>query len=90
VSLKQLSRRLRRDSTDAERLLWRSIRDRGLHGFKFRRQWAIGEWILDFYCPAANLAIEVDGGGHADPEMLWRDRQRTRELTRKGIRVLRF
>jgi very-short-patch-repair endonuclease len=88
-SPRSLARRLRRDATDAERRLWWCLRE-SLPGFKFRRQHPVGDWILDFYCPAARLAIEVDGGGHADPDVRRRDELRTSDLARRGIRVLRF
>ncbi len=86
----QRARDLRQQSTDAEHLLWRSLRNRRLRGHKFRRQHAIGPYILDFYCPAARLAVEVDGGGHAEPEQQAYDRERTRFIETRGIRLVRF
>jgi very-short-patch-repair endonuclease len=83
-------RQLRQDSTDAESLLWRLLRDRQLDGWKFRRQHPIGKYILDFYCHQARLAIELDGGQHAEPEQACHDAERTRALETEGIRVLRF
>ena len=83
-------RALRRDSTDVERLLWRLLRDRRFENLKFRRQHPVGPFILDFYCPARCLAVELDGGQHFEPETLCRDRNRTRYLQQRGIRVLRF
>ena len=61
-SLTQLSRNLRRNMTDAERLLWSKIRSKQLKGFQFYRQKIIGNYIVDFYCPKSKLVIEVDGG----------------------------
>jgi Protein of unknown function (DUF559) len=55
---------LRKRATDAERILWRDLRNRNFAGYKFRRQHPFDRYILDFYCPAAKLAIELDGGGH--------------------------
>jgi very-short-patch-repair endonuclease len=83
-------RQLRHDSTDAEKLLWRLLRDRQLGGWKFRRQHPIGKYILDLYCHQAHLAIELDGGQHAEPEQAQYDAERTRALEAEGIRVLRF
>ena len=66
--LKQLSRNLRSNMTDAEMLLWSRIRGKQLKGFQFYRQKIIGKYIADFYCPKASLVIEIDGGQHYDIE----------------------
>ena len=84
------ARELRTVQTDAETLLWRLLRDRRFGGHKFRRQHPVGRYILDFYCQKENLAVELDGGGHADPEQVEYDRERTRYLEGAGIRVVRF
>ena len=84
------ARHLRNTQTDAENLLWHILRGRRFCGFKFRRQHPVGSYILDFYCHDAQLAIELDGGGHAVEEQVEYDRQRTKELASAGIRVLRF
>jgi very-short-patch-repair endonuclease len=83
-------RRLRRYSTDAERALWRLLRGRHLSGLKFRGQQPIGQSILDFYCVAHNLAVELDGGQHSAPEGAAKDAVRTEFLKDRGIRVLRL
>ena len=83
-----LARRLRRDETQAEALLWRRIRARALLGRKFRRQHSIGPYVVDFVCIEARLVIELDGGQHnrgAEGAS-----QRTAFLERRGFRVLRF
>ena len=80
------SRKLRRDSTDAERKLWSVLRSSQHNGFKFRKQVEIDGYIVDFLCPAKRLIIEVDGGQHS-PE---RDGRRTAYLERQGFRVIRF
>ncbi len=85
-----LARNLRKNQTLAEQILWSKLRSRGLSGFKFRRQHPIGNHILDFYCSEANLAIEIDGGQHAEEENIKRDNQRTALLNQKGIRVIRY
>ena len=88
--LVEKSRRLRRNLTPAESKLWEQLRKRRVGGFRFRRQHGIGPYIVDFYCPAARIAIEVDGGQHSEPEHCVRDSDRDRYLHSLGIRVLRF
>jgi very-short-patch-repair endonuclease len=83
-------RELRRDETDAERLLWMLLRSRQIAGAKFRRQHQFGPFILDFFCVQHRLAIEVDGGQHFSDEGEARDGARTAWLRRAGISVLRF
>ena len=82
-----MARRLRRDATDVERILWFALRDR-LPAWKFRRQQPIGRRIVDFACPERKLAIELDGGQHALREEA--DERRSVELARRGYRVIRF
>ncbi len=86
--LRKRARELRRNATDAERLLWWHLRDRRLAGFKFRRQVVIGRYIADFVCPEAKLIVEADGGQHQSQSD--KDALRTVELERLGYRVLRF
>ena len=74
--------------TDAERRLWRHLRNRELGGWKFRRQYPVGPYIVDFICVEKNLVIEVDGGKHAEKEEL--DIQRSEYLNKMGYRVFRF
>jgi very-short-patch-repair endonuclease len=76
--------------TDAEAILWRSLRTRRFGRFKFRRQHPVGNYVLDFYCAEAKLAIELDGGQHAREDHSTPDKARTRDLEKRGIRVLRF
>jgi len=82
-----LARQLRRNSTPAERKLWRYLRSRSLAGFKFVRQEPIGPYVVDFVCREQRLVIEVDGGHHADND---RDSVRERWLIAHHYRVLRF
>jgi len=84
------ARLLRKNSTAQERRLWRQLRNRQFEGWKFRRQHPIDCYILDFYCPKARLAIELDGGGHNFPTRESLDQQRTNFLASKGIKVVRF
>jgi adenine-specific DNA-methyltransferase len=86
--MKSRARKLRKNTTDAETLLWRHLRDRRLAGFKFRRQHVIGHYIVDFLCPLEKLIVELDGGQHADGTAY--DERRTGYLESKGYRVVRF
>lgn len=82
------SRKLRSTLTDAEQLLWRHLRQKQMAGIKFRRQHPVGPYVIDFACLSAKLAIEIDGGQHA--EMKSKDTRRDAFLIQKGFRVLRF
>ncbi|MCC6133476.1 MAG: endonuclease domain-containing protein [Acidobacteria bacterium] len=83
-------RKLRKETTPAEQRLWSQIRRVQLEGLRFRRQFGIGPFIVDFYCPQARLAIEVDGPSHYEEGAQESDRSRQAFLERRGIRVLRF
>jgi very-short-patch-repair endonuclease len=80
------ARRLRKNQTDAERILWLRLRDRRLNGLKFRRQVPIDRYVVDFFCADAHLVIEVDGGQHATAD----ETTRTKVLEAMGYLVLRF
>ncbi|MDD5057913.1 MAG: DUF3418 domain-containing protein [Sideroxydans sp.] len=84
------ARELRKKATDAENLLWQLLRRNQLHGLGFRRQHPLGAFILDFYCHQAKLAIELDGGQHAEDAQLKHDEKRSAWLKTQGISVLRF
>src|SRR5262249_3487201 len=86
----RLTRRLRKSSTDAESLAWTLLRDRRFLGLKFRRQYRIGKWVVDFYCFQHRLAVELDGSVHAQPTQELKDREKDKYLKRMGIRVLRL
>ncbi|WP_420126562.1 endonuclease domain-containing protein [Longimicrobium sp.] len=88
-AIQQAARRLRSEMTEAEHLLWNALRGEGIRGMRFRRQHAIDRFVLDFYCPAHKLAVEVDGGVHDEPEQAERDAARTQALEQLGIRVIR-
>ena len=83
-------RQLRRDQTDAEKLLWYSLRHRQLCGLKFRRQYPMGSYVLDFYCHIYRLCVELDGGQHYENTGIQHDAQRQAFLTSHGIYTLRF
>lgn len=85
----EFRRLLRRSATDAENALWSRLR-RGRMGEKFRRQHTLGPYTLDFYCPAARVAVELDGGQHWEDGQHARDLARDRWLAAQRIRVLRF
>ena len=76
--------------TEAEKLLWSKIRKKQLKGYQFYRQKIIGNYIVDFYCPKANLIIELDGGQHYSNEGKKNDRTRDDYMECFGLRVLRF
>jgi very-short-patch-repair endonuclease len=82
------ARNLRRNQTHAERTLWFRLRDRRLGGWKFRRQFPIDRFTVDFFCADAHLIIELDGGQHADRSIA--DAQRTKVLEAMGYLVLRY
>ena len=90
MSVKQIARNLRRNQTREEKELWRDLRSRRFAGFKFRRQHAFGECILDFYCADAKLSIELDGFQHGSPEGARADIRREKFLADQGIESLRF
>ena len=87
---KSRARALRVDSTDAERLIWRHLRDRRLGGFKFRCQHPVGSYFADFACLEAMLIVELDGGQHFKPAALLAAERRTAALKKHGFDVLRF
>lgn len=82
------ARRLRRDDTNAERMLWSIVRNRKLDGFKFRRQVPVDRFFADFLCAEARLIVELDGGGHSERQD--DDAARTKVLEARGYQVLRF
>src|SRR5215211_3204803 len=84
----QRSQELRRNMTEAEKLLWQSLRANRLNGWHFRRQQIIGGFITDFYCHAAALVIEVDGSIHDTRQE--QDHRRTEHIREYGIEVIRF
>ena len=88
--LRESARALRRHATPAERVLWDRLRRRQLEGLKFRRQHAVGSYIIDFFCPEARLGIELDGNHHYEREQHAYDRRRTDHLEAFGYRMLRF
>ncbi len=89
-NLKNLARNLRKNMTDAERRLWSKVRRKQLKAFQFYRQKNIGDFIVDFYCPAAKLIVEIDGGQHYSEENILKDEARDKFMSDLGFKVLRF
>ncbi len=88
---KQTRRRLRRSMPKAEKLLWAKLRDRQILGFKFRRQFGVGPYSIDFYCPELKLAIETDGDSHfASEDAIEHGHHREDYIQGFGIRILQF
>jgi very-short-patch-repair endonuclease len=86
-----LRKKLRNQFSLAEILLWVELKGKQLKGYKFRRQHGIGPYIVDFYCPALRLVIEVDGDSHFESDQaISRDRVRQKYLESLGITVMRF
>jgi very-short-patch-repair endonuclease len=81
---------LREEMTDAERVLWAALRSKQVGGVKFRRQQPIGPYVVDFYCAAAKLIVELDGDQHGADGAVAYDEARTRWLMEQGYFVLRF
>lgn len=83
-------KKLRNNATLAEQALWAVLKGKQLNGWKFRRQYGIGFYVVDFYCPAVRLAIEVDGEYHQTPQQKCQDQVGQDFITALGIRVMRF
>jgi very-short-patch-repair endonuclease len=88
--LKQFSRALRSNMTDAELHLWQRLRNKQLCGVQFYRQKPLLSFIVDFYCPKAKLVIELDGSQHFEPDHHAKDNKRDESLVGMGLKVLRF
>jgi very-short-patch-repair endonuclease len=84
------ARRLRQSLTGPEVGLWQHLRRRQLGGYRFRRQHPVGPYVLDFYCPEARLAVEIDGAAHGHPDQIWHDMRRDEWLLARGIHTLRL
>ena len=89
-ALKQRRRELRHNQTEAEKTIWAHLRNKQFYGMKFFRQYSIGSYILDFYCPSIKLAVELDGGQHNQSENQGYEAVLTKYLKAQGIEVMRF
>ncbi|MGB3613384.1 MAG: endonuclease domain-containing protein [Elainellaceae cyanobacterium] len=88
--LKERARQLRKRMTPGERHLWKHLKGKQMLGYDFDRQRPINHFIVDFYCKALTLAIEIDGSSHDSPEAQARDAIRQRRLEALGVSFLRF
>lgn len=90
ASFAERRQRLRTSPTEAENLLWARLRKKQINGLRFFRQYSIGPYILDFYCPAVRLAVELDGKHHASEENRLYDKERKLYLDGNNIKTIRF
>jgi len=90
TNLKKKRQYLRNNATSAESLLWEELRKRKLLDLKFRRQYSVNKYILDFYCPEKHLAVELDGEVHISQERKIQDKIRNQYLLTVGIKTIRF
>ena len=90
TELKKRRRQLRKRQTRAEAILWEHLRNKQLDGFKFRRQHSIGRYVVDFYCPAMKLAVEIDGSIHRRKEVRLNDAEKAAFLRSVRIDIIRF
>ena len=88
--LKTRARTLRTHLTDAEQRLWSRLRGKQILGIQFYRQKPIGNYIVDFYAPAARLVVEVDGSQHVERAQVTYDKRRSEYLEKLGLKALRF
>lgn len=84
------ARILRKNMTPQERKLWNIIKNRQFYGFRFRRQFPIGNYIVDFVCRNSKIVIEIDGGQHNGQEEIKYDKTRSEYLNNEGYQVIRF
>jgi very-short-patch-repair endonuclease len=84
------AKELRADMTEAEQIVWKFLQKKKVMGYRFRAQHPINQFIADFYCHQLKLVIEVDGGIHKKTELKEYDINRTYELEKFGIKVIRF
>ncbi len=87
---KEKRRKLRRDQTYAEKIVWINLRDRRLLGYKFRRQYSVDYYVIDFYCSELKLAVEIDGESHDLPEQKEYDAKRQKYLENYEIKFVRI
>lgn len=87
--LKQRRRQLRQDQTYAEKVMWSQLRNRQFLGIKFKRQYSVDNYVIDFYAPELKLAIELDGTIHNVPEQIEYDKIRQAQIEKLGIKFIR-
>ena len=81
---------LRNNATEAERKLWQHLKGKQVEGVRFRRQYSVDSYVVDFYAPACKLGTEIDGDSHFLPEAIEYDRERTNYISHFGTKILRF
>ena|ERR1041385_2975813 len=86
--LRERRKELRKNQTEAERIVWKMVKNRQCNNYKFYRQYSVGFYILDIYCPKLRLSIETDGGHHSQTKEY--DQERTAYLSGQNIKELRF
>jgi very-short-patch-repair endonuclease len=91
IKIKKLQRRnLRQQDIACEKIVWHKLRNRGLNGLKFKRQYSIGNYIIDFFCPELKIGIEIDGATHSTPAETEYDRQRQSHIEKFNIKIIRY
>ena len=86
----ELARKLRKNLTEEERKLWNLLRNRKFLNLKFKRQYPIYNYVVDFCCEEKKIVIEIDGGQHNEPENIEYDKKRTEIINAEGYKVVRF
>jgi very-short-patch-repair endonuclease len=86
----EFARQMRKNPTRAEQALWMFLRSKNMLGLRWRRQAIIAGYIVDFYCPAKKLVIEVDGKHHKSPEVKQYDKKRSKHLRSLGLKIKRY
>lgn len=81
---------LRRNMTQPEIVLWMKLKRKQIDGHRFRRQYSVASYVMDFYCPDLRLAIEIDGASHDRPNAKEYDQEREEQINQLGITIIRF
>jgi very-short-patch-repair endonuclease len=89
-TLKRRRQSLRKNLSKAEVIMWKHLSNKQMHGYKFRRQYSVDQYVIDFYCPELKLAIEIDGDSHFVPGAEDYDKGRQEHIENYGIRFMRF
>ncbi len=89
-SEKEKRKKLRQNQTNAEELVWRFLRNKQMLGYKFKRQYSVDHFVIDFYCSELKLAVEVDGESHNNPEQRKYDSKRQKYLEKFNIKFVRI
>jgi len=88
--MKNIRRLLRNNAPTAERILWQQLQGKKFKGLKFRRQYSVDRYYVDFYCASLRLAIELDGENHLDHCQQKKDKDRQEAIENLGIKIIRF